>query len=182
MFPSRLGRALKPPTLERLWTAGATTYPPQSPDVWGVRCIYGYYQDVDQDGDGYTDVKEAGSDHRYGGQRDPNSFWDFFDVPAPAPGTGTDGKLTILASNVRNKAVNLSDVSTILAYVGRTSTNNGAYYYNSDTNNDGFPDGSQMDRTPSTIAGETWHSGPPNGGISLGDVGVALEQVGDNCN
>ncbi len=35
---------------------------------------------LDTDGDGCTDERELGSDHKRGGQRDPNNPWDFFDV------------------------------------------------------------------------------------------------------
>jgi hypothetical protein len=114
-----------------------------------------------------------------GGSRDPYSPHDFYDVPAPAgPAIGADGKLILPASAARNKAISLQDVGVVLAYVGRTSSNSA---YTQDNNNDAISDGPQLDRTPSTVPGELWHSGPPNGAISLQDVGVALAQVGHSC-
>src|SRR5207237_2549249 len=38
---------------------------------------------TDTDGDGCADVRELGSDHRTGGQRNPGDPNDFFDVPVP---------------------------------------------------------------------------------------------------
>lgn len=118
--------------------------------------------------------------HFLGGQRDPLNPWDFFDVPVPA----------LLPSNttgVRNKLVSLSDVLADLTYVGTAAANpnaanaNGAKY-GSDLNNNGVVDGREYDRAPSIVPGEPWHSGPPNGVVTLGDVLVVLAQVGTNCN
>jgi hypothetical protein len=69
-------------------------------------------------------------------------------------------------------------VGTVLAYVGRAATN---AIYNQDNNGDGIADGVQLDRTASSDPSKPWRSGPPNGGISLHDVGVALAQVGHSC-
>ncbi len=38
------------------------------------------YADNDTDGDGCSDVEEAGLVHELGGDRDPNDAWDFYDV------------------------------------------------------------------------------------------------------
>ena len=133
----------------------------------------------DTDADGCTDGEEVGASHLAGGQRDPNSQWDFFDVPAPAllP-TNTTGS--------RNNLVSLSDALAVLAYVGTSAANantpnvNGAMY-GSDLNGNGIPDGQEYDRTPSTVPGKPWRSGAPNGVVSLHDVLVVLAQVGDQC-
>jgi hypothetical protein len=114
-----------------------------------------------------------------GGQRDPLNHWDFFDAPTPAgPEVGGDGKLILTTTATRNKVVTLQDVGVVLAYVGRTSSNPA---YGDDRNADGLSDGAQLDRTPSTVPGEPWRSGPANGAVSLQDVGVVLAQVGHNC-
>lgn len=138
--------------------------------------------DADTDNDGCADGREVRTlafTRKQGGHRDPLSPWDFFDVPAPAgPATGADGRLILSSSATRNRAVTLQDVGVVLAYAGRTSSNPA---YTQDNNSDGIADGEQLDRTPSTIPAELWHSGPPNGSISLSDVGVALAQVGDTC-
>lgn len=133
----------------------------------------------DTENDSCNEGPETGADlPQSGGERDARDPWDFYDVPAPAGGTGTDGKKILTAASVRNRAVTLQDVGVILSYVGRTGSD---AYYTSDLNGDGLADGPQLDRTPSMIPGELWHSGPPNAAISLQDVGVALEQVGDQC-
>lgn len=137
----------------------------------------------DTDGDGCNDGREyvgSNPNHKLGGDRDPLSPWDFFDVPVPANGpVGADGKATLAPGATKNRAVTLGDVSAILAYVGRTSTN---AEYQADHNNDGIADGQQLDRTPSSTPGKPWRSGPPNNVILLSDVAIALAQVGDNCN
>jgi hypothetical protein len=66
----------------------------------------------------------------------------------------------------------------VLAYVGRTTA---SVYYTGDENDDSVADGLQLDRTPSSYATQLWRSGPPNGAVSLQDVGVALAQVGHAC-
>jgi parallel beta-helix repeat protein len=134
---------------------------------------------IDTELDGCSDKEEVGAAPAQGGKRDPIDANDFFDVPAPAgPATGADGKLIITLASTKNRAVSLQDVGVVLAYVGRISTNPA---YAGDNNADGLADGAQLDRTPSTVSGELWHSGPPNGAISLQDVGVSLAQVGHSC-
>ena len=134
---------------------------------------------VDTDGDGCTDVKELGPSHNLGGQRDPTNPWDFADVPAPA-------LLPSDPTGVRNKVISLSDVLADLPYVGTSAANpntantSGAKY-GTDLNLNGILDGREYDRTPSTVPGEAWHSGAPDGVVSLSDVLVVLAQVGTNC-
>jgi hypothetical protein len=131
----------------------------------------------DSDGDGCSNSEETGPDPNLGGARDPGSPWDFFDVPTPALTMGNP-------SGMRNKAVSLTDVGAVLFYVGTTyggGTNPNGVDYDTDYNANTTDDGREYDRTPSTVTGEPWHSGPPNGAVSLSDVGVALAQVGDNC-
>mgnify|MGYP001600294194 CR=1 FL=1 len=53
----------------------------------------------DTDGDGCADGEELGPDHKFGGERNPLDFWDFFDV------TG-------------DQAIDLSDALDILSYFG----------------------------------------------------------------
>jgi hypothetical protein len=131
------------------------------------------------DGDSCSDLEENGAAPHQGGDRDYLVGWDFYDVPTPAgPATGADGKLILMPSSVRNKAVSLQDVGVVLAYVGRTASNPA---YSGDNNADGTADGQQIDRTPSVTPGKPWRSGAPSGAISLQDVGVALAQVGHSC-
>jgi hypothetical protein len=127
--------------------------------------------DINDDNDlRCTDIEEEGGNLALGGMRDPLNPWDFADVPVPA----------LPAAGVRNGAVSLPDVAAALAWVGRTmanGTDGGGHNYTHDNNANGVQDGAEYDRTP---AGEI--SGPPNGAISLSDVGVILIQVNDNCN
>ena len=102
---------------------------------------------------------------------------------------GDDGGQRVLRDAVpgtRDKIIKLSDVLADLQYVGTSAANpnapnaNGAMY-GSDLNANGVPDGREYDRTPSTVSGENWHSGAPNGVVTLSDVLVVLAQVGTNC-
>jgi hypothetical protein len=132
----------------------------------------------DSDGDGCSNRREMLLVDGSGGNRNALNPYDFLDVPTPANGpTGTDGKPTLSLGSARNRAVALTDIGVILAYVGRTSTNAGAAYYNGDLNNDGIPDGRQLDRTAGAGNNET----AGNLAIALVDVGIALDHVGDSC-
>lgn len=158
-------------------------------DLLGDACEVSVYgtdaANHDTDGDGCDDGREVRTltfTPLQGGDRNPKldglGQWDFFDVPVPANVSGSDGKLVLGPAAARNRVVTLSDVSTILAYIGRT---NASAEYNADHNNDGISDGRQMDRSPSTTPGKPWRSGPPNNAVSLQDVAVALGQVGQSC-
>lgn len=131
----------------------------------------------DTDRDRCSDGEEAGADPLLGGDRDPNSPWDFFDVRVPAL-TAAD------PSGQRNGAVTLADARAILWYVG-TVDNRGANAtgvdYDSDLNYDGVEDGREYDRAPSLTAGKPWRSAAPNDAVTLQDVLVALAQVGATC-
>lgn len=121
-----------------------------------------------------TDVEEAGGNINLGGTRNALNPWDFADVPTPA---------LPMAGAARNGAVSLADVGAALSWVGRV--NNGppdtsGHDYDDDTNANGVEDGAEYDRTPAGMPLGTL-SGPPNGAISLQDVGVILNQVGDSC-
>lgn len=132
---------------------------------------------VDTDGDGCTDAEESGVNPNFGGDRDFMSPWDFFDVPTPALTSGNP-------NGARNKAVALTDVGAALFYVGTTNdggSNVNGVDYDTDYNANTVDDGREYDRTPSSISGKPWRSGPPNNAVSLQDVGVLLSQVGDNC-
>jgi hypothetical protein len=133
----------------------------------------------DEDGDGCSDTEEAGTNPIQGGDRDPASPWDFYDVPAPPlMGAAPNG--------TRDRAVSLTDVATVLFYFGTTADDpavpnaNGAIY-GSDWNDNTVFDGQEYDRTPSVVPEKPWRSGPPDGATSLGDAAVALLQFGHDC-
>jgi hypothetical protein len=133
--------------------------------------------DADTDNDACGDGDELGSNRKLGGDRDPLSPWDFYDVPVPA-------LQWAVTPGVRNGAVSLNDVGSVLLYVGAIAgddPNANGVDYDLDADANLVSDGVQYDRTPSLIPGKPWRSGAPNGAISLQDVGVALVQVGDHC-
>jgi hypothetical protein len=134
---------------------------------------------TDTDGDGCSDAQEDGPNPAFGGDRDALSPWDFYDVPAPAgPAVGADGRLLLTSGSARDQAITLEDAGVVLSYVGRSSANPA---YRQDNDGDGVPDGEQLDRVPSEDGSKLWQAGPPDGAISLQDVGAALAQVGHRC-
>jgi hypothetical protein len=145
------------------WLADGAGFP-ETVNVGGDAC------DINDDNDlSCTDGEETTLVLATGGMRDPLNPWDFADVPAPA---------LPIAGSARNGAVSLSDVGAALLWVGTTNgggPNGSGRDYDSDTNVNAGEDGSEYDRTP---GGQI--SGPPNGAVSLSDVGVILAQVGDS--
>lgn len=136
--------------------------------------------DADTDDDGCEDGREAlvlQFPPTLGGDRDPLSFWDFFDVPAPALLPGATG-------GVRSGAVSLADVLAVLRYAGTTAggpANAHGADYDSDLNANGMIDGQEYDRTQSLDPAKPWRSGAPSGTINLSDALVALAQAGHSC-
>jgi glucose/arabinose dehydrogenase len=131
----------------------------------------------DSDGDGCRDGAELGSDPLHGGDRSMSNFWDAFDVPVPAIGSSP-------GPWPKNRVIGLTDAAAVLYYVGTTdggAANLNGVDYDSDLNANTFDDGLEYDRTVSSDPSKLWRSGPPNGVISLQDVGVVLAQVGTNC-
>ena len=123
-------------------------------------------------------MNENGSNPLLGGDRDPHDFWDFFDTPEPvlqpANTTGT-----------RSHTVTIGDVIGVVYYIGTTAsspaqTNANGVMYGSQLNADGLVDGEEYDRTMPDST-KPYRSGPPNGGVTIGDAIVALAQVGANC-
>jgi hypothetical protein len=145
---------------------------PQTDDRNGVWNLY-----RDSDLDGCVDLEEDGYFHAKGGQRDKTAWWDFFDVPVPVllPGATT---------GVRNKAINISDQIAILSYIGvradlpNYTLPNGARY-GSDLNGNGQLDGAEYDRSPN--ANQPWRPFGPSGSVSISDVTIAGNSIGDSC-
>jgi hypothetical protein len=116
-----------------------------------------------------TDGEELGENLGLGGGRDPLNPWDFADVPTPAlPATNA----------ARNGVVSLADAGAALLWVGLVNDGPGAggRDYDDDVNLNTIEDGAEYDRT-----GNGQISGPPNGAISLADIGAILAQIGDSC-
>lgn len=127
----------------------------------------------DTDFDGCGDGVELGPSHTSGGQRDPLTTWDFYDVPAPALRLGYTGQ-------VLDHGIGLgTDVLALLAYSGMNAASPD---YLADYDANGIKDGQQYDRSVSSTPGQPWRSGPPDGGIGLGtDVLAMLAQTGNTC-
>jgi hypothetical protein len=111
---------------------------------------------LDTDLDGCSDKLEVGPRPQEGGGRNPNYFWDFFDTPP------------------RDQAVTIKDIGNLLRRFGSTG----------DPSIDPLSDPPPapvyhpaFDRTPSQV----YLSGPPNGSITIADLGMVVAQFGHSC-
>lgn len=127
---------------------------------------------VDFDGDGCADGEELGAVPSVGGQRDPTSPWDFYDVPTPS--------LRSSPAGTRDRAIGVTtDIVALLSYSGLSSS---SADYVADNDANGSPDGVQYDRSPSATPGQPWRSSAPDGGIGVTtDVVAMLAQAGHSC-
>jgi hypothetical protein len=128
---------------------------------------------ADADGDGCLSEREAGPDPLFGGGRDPNYFWDFFDTPG--------------AGNIRDGAVTSADVARVAQRFGTNDLGGGAF--NRQSNPLSLPGAPitpssarqnyhpAFDRSPSA----TGISGPADGIIPVGDVALIVAQFGHSC-
>lgn len=123
--------------------------------------------DPDDDNDGCNDVAEQqtlpGSEAT-GGRRHPHYYWDFFDVPTGLP-------------PARDKAVNVGDIGGVVGRFGSS----------------GNPDGDPLapppptgyhtayDRNGSIPGQNAWNLQPPDGNVSIGDIGAVVAQFGHTC-
>ena len=142
------------PTSTRTPTPAATptsTPPPPTPSG------------VDSDGDGCDNALEQGSNPLLGGARDPNNPWDFFDTPSGA--------------NQRDHAITVGDVGAIVARFGNFGDPG------IDPLSPPPPTGyhTAFDRSPAQPGDHLWDLGPPNGNISVSDVGALIGQFGHTC-
>ena len=115
---------------------------------------------------------------------DDTKWWDFFDVPVPAnPDMTPNGS--------KNKTISIGDVLAVGFYAftwdNHTPNINGVDYdsvkdscdYNADTAPD--EEGICYYCSPSAQPNPPWDAGPPNTRIDMGDVLLALVQVGLDC-
>ncbi|MEX1252723.1 MAG: flexitail domain-containing putative surface protein [Dehalococcoidia bacterium] len=122
----------------------------------------------DSDQDGCTDTREAqaaAGSEMAGGRRDPKSIWDFMDQYTGAvPG--------------RDKTVGVADIGAVVARFGASGNPDGDPL---------APPGSasdyhvSADRHGSYVGQAPWRLQPPDGFVSIGDIGAAVTQFGHSC-
>ncbi len=132
----------------------------------------------DLDLDGCSNEREAGSNQMLGGLRDPLNFWDVTDVPTGSP----------LA---RDGFVSIGDIGAIVGRYASSDSGAGTFTRNSDPlstpNTPITPSGARQnyhpafDRSGSIPGGDPWDLKPPDGIISIGDIGAAVAQFGHSC-
>ncbi len=127
-------------------------------DVLTITCV-----DDDKDDDGCSDAEELGPDERFGGRRDPNNFWDFFDTPNVA--------------NTRDQVVNVIDISWLVLRFGKTGSP--AIDPLSPPPASGYH--SAFDRTAAVPPAERWDLGPADGSINVVDIASMVAQFGHTC-
>lgn len=121
------------------------------------------YLAPDTDRDGCADSRELGGEAAFGGRRDPNSFWDFFDTPD--------------ASNGRDHVVSVGDVFREVTRFG--SSGNPAIDPLSPPPPSGYH--TAFDRRPPLPGGDPWDLQAPDGSITVGDIFFAVNQFGHSC-
>ena len=129
-------------------------------------------EDPDDDNDGCTDEQELDSNPSQGGLRDPHSFWDFFDVPIGEPA-------------VRNQSISIGDVGAVVARFG-------TFREPPPTKEESFAEAlmppppapayhAAFDRGGSIAGANPWNLRPPDGAITVGDIGAVVAQFGHSC-
>jgi hypothetical protein len=123
---------------------------------------------ADADGDGCVNDAELGTNSSFGGRRNPKLFWDFFDVPAPP-------------SYTRNQAINIADIAAVIARFGAARAGGPPDKPTALAEAQSAPPlppvyHAAYDRT---VAGAL--TGPPDGAISVQDIGRAVAQFGHGC-
>ncbi len=120
----------------------------------------------DDDHDGCANMLELGSNAAAGGLRDPNNFWDFFDL-------NLDG------------AIGFPDVLLLLQHFG-TNDAGGTATINRNSDPLTTPDPGlgtyhpRFDRG-AVVGDNPWNVAPPDGTIALSDVLTLLSQFGHCC-
>lgn len=126
----------------------------------------------DSDGDGCSNSRELGPNVEQGGARNPNNFWDFFDVPD--------------AANRYDGVIDLNtDIFGVLFRYG-TDDNNGQAAINRNSNPLADPPATgyhpAFDRSPAPPGAPPWELGPPDGDIDLfTDIFGVAGQFGHSC-
>jgi len=130
--------------------------------------------DPDDDNDGCTDVAELQPESQAttGGGRDPNYFWDFFDVWTGEPPE-------------RNRAVSVGDIGAVVARFGTfhepplTKAEALAEALTPPTDLTSYH--AALDRGGADPEANLWNLFPPDGGIAAGDIAAVVAQFGHSC-
>ena len=122
------------------------------------------YLAPDTDRDGCADSRELGSSAVLGGRRDANYFWDFFDTPTGSP-------------PARDRVVTIADIGAVVARFGTTGSP--AIDPLSAPPASGYH--TAFDRSPPQPGADPWDLGPPDGSVTIGDIGLAVAQFGHSC-
>lgn len=126
---------------------------------------------LDSDGDGCTDAQEFGPQVSLGGQRNPNNFWDFFDVPV--------GELP------RNQAVDAFDIGAVVlrfgAFVEPPPTKTEALAQALSAPADMTSYHAAYDRGGPIPGQNLWNLLAPDGAINAFDIGAVVVQFGHTC-
>ena len=107
-----------------------------------------------------------------GGLRDPNYFWDFFDVYAGLPAE-------------RDGAVSISDIGAVVARFG-------SFVEPVPTKEEAFAEAltlppaapayhTAFDRGGPLPGQNLWNLLPPDGSVNIGDIAAAVAQFGHSC-
>ncbi len=119
----------------------------------------------DSDLDGCTDAAESSSDPAAGGMRDPANFWDFIDQFTGSP-------------PARDRVIAIGDVGAVVTRFG-TNGDPGGYPLAAPQSTTGYH--TTGDRNGSVPGQHAWNLLPPNGVISVGDIGAVVSQFGHRC-
>ncbi len=127
---------------------------------------------VDFDADGCFDSQELGSDPLFGGQRAPDSFWDFYDVYTGSPAA-------------RDRAVSIGDVGAVVARFGATRepvpTKENALAEALTVPMSAPAYHAAFDRGGPLPGQNLWNLLPPDGSINIVDIGSVVAQFGHSC-
>lgn len=116
----------------------------------------------DTDRDGCTNGQELGPDAAFGGQRNPNKFWDVFDTPD--------------AANTRDAIISTGDILRVVARFGTTGVPGSPLDAPAPT---GYH--AAFDRSPPVPGDHAWALNGPDGAVTTGDVFASVVQFGHTC-
>ncbi len=128
--------------------------------------------EVDTDGDGCTDAQELGPDAALGGRRNLESFWDFFDVWTGAP-------------PARDRNISVADIGGVVARYGalrEPPPTEGEALAEALTPPPPAPAYHAAFDRGGVIEGQNaWNLLPPDGRVTISDVGAVVRQFGHTC-